>query len=288
MAQNVTIAGVTFSDVPSVESAKSGGGSALFVDPTPTTATAADVASGKYFFNASGTLTAGTASGGGGGAIIPGALRPDAELVQSWTYDKLAVADLGLTLPEYSTSRTNIVNGGTLATVTPDHANYFYLLTSEHLIWPIYTSNARANAKPVYFYRVQTKESCIYPPGTFVAPDGTSNNATRTSGTVSGSDAVYVYYTSSALAHYSTGGVMTASTSDTITESAIKIYTPYFYVQGSTTYFNSAAWAQMTDLRMQYAIRLYRLPRTATTPGFCVTSLAHRAVSVANVLGTLA
>ena len=71
MAQNVTIAGVTFPDVPSVEIAKSGGGSALFVDPSPTTATAADVASGKSFFNAAGTLTAGTASGGGGATVTP-------------------------------------------------------------------------------------------------------------------------------------------------------------------------------------------------------------------------
>lgn len=60
MAQSVTIAGVTFPDVPSVEIAKQGGGTALFVDPSPTTATAADVGSGKTFFDASGALTTGT------------------------------------------------------------------------------------------------------------------------------------------------------------------------------------------------------------------------------------
>lgn len=37
------------------------------IDLTETTATAADVASGKYFFNAAGVKTMGTASGGGGG-----------------------------------------------------------------------------------------------------------------------------------------------------------------------------------------------------------------------------
>jgi len=39
------------------------------IDLTPTTATASDVASGKVFFDKSGTQTTGTASGGGGGGL---------------------------------------------------------------------------------------------------------------------------------------------------------------------------------------------------------------------------
>ena len=70
MAQNVTVAGASYSDVPSVTLPKTGGGTASFTDVTGTTAIAADVASGKYFFTASGTLTLGTASSGGG-AVTP-------------------------------------------------------------------------------------------------------------------------------------------------------------------------------------------------------------------------
>lgn len=66
MAQNVTVAGASYSDVPSVTLPKTGGGTASFTDVTGTTALAADVASGKYFFTASGVLTLGTASSGGG------------------------------------------------------------------------------------------------------------------------------------------------------------------------------------------------------------------------------
>ena len=66
MAQNITLLGASYSDVPSVLLPKTGGGTASFVDVTDTTATASDVASGKYFYTANGTRTEGTGTGGGG------------------------------------------------------------------------------------------------------------------------------------------------------------------------------------------------------------------------------
>lgn len=65
MAQNITIMGASYSAVPAVTLPKTGGGTAQFTDVTDTTAAAADVASGKYFYTAAGTRTQGTASGGG-------------------------------------------------------------------------------------------------------------------------------------------------------------------------------------------------------------------------------
>lgn len=69
MAQNVTIAGRTYSDVPAIDVPKQGGGLATFTDVTGTTAIAEDVRQGKYFFTASGVLTLGTSTGGGSGSI---------------------------------------------------------------------------------------------------------------------------------------------------------------------------------------------------------------------------
>ena len=65
MAQNVTIAGASYSDVPSIQVPKTGSGTATFYDISDTTASAADVAAGKYFYTAAGVKTEGTGSGGG-------------------------------------------------------------------------------------------------------------------------------------------------------------------------------------------------------------------------------
>jgi len=59
MAQNVTVAGASYSDVPSVVLPKTGGGSATFTDTSDTTATVLDVSSGKVIHLADGTLGTG-------------------------------------------------------------------------------------------------------------------------------------------------------------------------------------------------------------------------------------
>ena len=65
MSQNITIMGASYTAVPAVTLPKTGGGTARFDDATVTTATASDVASGKVFLASDGTVTTGTASGGG-------------------------------------------------------------------------------------------------------------------------------------------------------------------------------------------------------------------------------
>ncbi len=66
MAQNITLMGASYQDVPAVLLPKTGGGQARFTDTTPTTAVESDVASGKVFIKADGSQATGTASGGGG------------------------------------------------------------------------------------------------------------------------------------------------------------------------------------------------------------------------------
>ena len=67
MAQNVTVQGASYSDVPAVVLPKTGGGTATFTDTTISTnaAAAGDIASGKLAY-VNGVLLTGTGSGGGG------------------------------------------------------------------------------------------------------------------------------------------------------------------------------------------------------------------------------
>ena len=64
MAQNVTIAGASYTAVPSITVPKTGGGTASFVDTTDADATAADIISGKTAY-VNGVKLTGTGSGGG-------------------------------------------------------------------------------------------------------------------------------------------------------------------------------------------------------------------------------
>lgn len=65
-AVDIALMGATYSDVPGVTLPQDGGGTATFYEISDTTAQQADVASGKYFYSASGVRTAGTGTGGGG------------------------------------------------------------------------------------------------------------------------------------------------------------------------------------------------------------------------------
>lgn len=69
MAQNISLWGANYSAVPGILLPKTGSGQALFTDVSDTTAQAADVAAGKYFYTSAGERTQGTNSGGGGSGL---------------------------------------------------------------------------------------------------------------------------------------------------------------------------------------------------------------------------
>ena len=109
MAQNITLLGASYSAVPAVNLPKTGGGTATFTDVTDTTASASDVASGKYFYTSSGVKTQGTSSGGGGTTMNTQAyLGKDDVVSSSYTATDLTlkVAQTG----KYTVSWTGVRN----------------------------------------------------------------------------------------------------------------------------------------------------------------------------------
>ena len=70
MAQNISWLDADYENVPYLTLPKTGGGTARFDDASVVTAVAADVASGKIFLAADGSITQGAASGGGGSTTL--------------------------------------------------------------------------------------------------------------------------------------------------------------------------------------------------------------------------
>lgn len=137
--KNITIAGATFNAVPSIDVPVSGGGTASFVEISDTTAQAADVASGKYFYDASGVKTEGTASGGGGSGLT-----------------LLATKSLGT----ISTTATSATDTGQTVTVT-EYGPYDLLIVEVSADTQINGRHA-ATISPVYLYNmydISTKQS---------------------------------------------------------------------------------------------------------------------------------
>lgn len=143
MAQDIQIAGATFNAVPSIVVPVAGGGSATFVDPSPTTAAAADVASGKLFFSALGVLTQGTASGGGGGAYswfgenaekVSTVINKTINLKNDTIYDSWTA----------STTATTIKAASSTADYTLSNASgdYDYCFLMKAFCQPVYKSGA--------------------------------------------------------------------------------------------------------------------------------------------------
>ena len=121
--KNISFMGAVYSDVPAVILPDAGGGVARFDDASITTATASDVASGKVFLAADGTITTGTSSGGGGAS--------------SWT----KVAE---TSYQVSTTSTSAV---TVATWKTGHSE---LWTSDKIVYLRVRDTAGKRAD--YFY----------------------------------------------------------------------------------------------------------------------------------------
>ena len=119
MAQNITLMGASYSAVPAVTLPKTGGGTASFTDVTDTTAAASDVASGKYFYTASGVRTEGTASGGGGTSknaqVVQGTTRTNSSTLTAIGAE-LTVSKAGKYDIYYACLRTNTSSSYTWAT----------------------------------------------------------------------------------------------------------------------------------------------------------------------------
>ena len=273
MAQDIQIAGATFNAVPSIVVPVAGGGSATFVDPSPTTAAAADVASGKLFFSALGVLTPGTASGGGGGQYAW--LGSGAEKVATAINRAINLKnDTGYDSWSASTTATTLIAASTNPdyTLSADFNSYDYCFVTRGFIEPVYVSGTPATYRTHRVAQYYVTMCYGYPSNSAIAQvqaDETGNSSNATTSTN-----LYIQY------YYNNAGKLTArsatqcgplymSTYPTISSgtlsngsASVTYKLPAFYAKCDNSRFTTTRKGQVDSANTNYYLTLdiYRVP----------------------------
>ena len=262
MAKNITLMGASYSDVPAVVLPQTGGGTARFDDASVTTATASDVAEGKVFLSADGTITTGSSSGGGGIQRI--VIRPDAELWQSWTYDKYIVADEGVAIPAYTTSAQTLKASEQLAEITADVEHYRYFTALRTLAYPEYSTSNTGRGRFEWSSMVGAYEF-IFTPMAELHPlvPGDYRIATNSAAVQGGVSYRGLYFSSvDGLSIYATStyGIWTPNAAPAYVGGKMRVNSPSFIMRGQPNILDQPFWEAITDIRFQYVIELWRVP----------------------------
>lgn len=211
---------------------------------------------GYYPANASKTIS-----------LKPIVLRPDAQLVQTYTFDQMAVDDLKLTIPAYTTTAQSLKSTSNLSpTVTIDPATETFFVVEKFLTIPEYSITTKAKGRQEYTYCVYFYELARVPANTVYSIDrtGSVTSAANIIATMSTYRELY-WSTASALTLYGTNayGCYQTPTAPTISGTTLTIKAPVLGVRGSTSYFTSTFMNALTDIRYQYIIDVYKAPKEA-------------------------
>ena len=283
MSQNITLLGASYSDVPAVTLPKTGGGTARFTDTTVTTAVESDVASGKTFIKADGSIATGTSSGGGGGSITQDqdgylVLSPNggggggggdtwawyginAELLKSES-DTIALEDTDYATWTPSTSSSVIYTLPSSGNITTDFSTYDYTATLEFVFNPVYetgTTLQNAVLRNVY----AGKQDRGSTPSSYSQLENGSGFTNQTSDTCGYNMCIYVNSSGTPYIGQSNAAVYCN------TFSAANSGTSYFYIQPkvyavcSSSYFSTtmAAAIDQENSTFSYRYCIYRIPK---------------------------
>ena len=228
---------------------------------------------------------------GGGGAIKLGVIRPDAELVQKWTYDKWLVADERITLPSYSTTSQTLMATENIATYDGDPLTYRYFITERCLTTPVYNITTLAKGREEYIYSVYGAEWVYQPQGELRTLDGTKTYGQYSQMTTIGAFTREVLWNSAtALNVYTSPAYCLAQNIQAPTISSnktITIKSPTVTIRGHTTYLTQTFFEAITDARLQYVIELWRVPIDTVLGWITGSQMRSLYEDIANNGGTL-
>lgn len=267
MAQQVVIAGALFNDVPSISVPDSNSVYHPFVDPSVTTAAASDVAQGKQFIAADGTLTQGTASGGGGDPWSWMGKNP--VKVQTYTTEHKKFSETDFATWTWTTKNTTIINAQNYSpTVTLD-TNYDYLQLVKFYVHYDY-----GNWSPVYamkeFAFIGVFQEFRAPATVQDAQDETKNSWVNNS--LANIYRAYSYGSNGSLnfGPPAQGFYISSLSSPSFFSNVATFKTPIFYARGSTAYFSQTAFSNL-DMDNSYydlACEVWRVDSETSDSGY--------------------
>ena len=195
-----------------------------------------------------------------------GVLRPDAELVKTYSFDKMAVADMNLTIPAYTTNVSTLKASEDLSdTYTVDYENYNYFILERALTIPTYSVSTIGKGRVEYHVNGTLYELTEIPANSFQAIINTTKlNSIATMMSQAGYFYRLIYWSNgSTLAAQSTTayGTYQAATAPTVSNGVITMKTPTLGIRGHTTYFTNTYFNKVTDIRVQYVLEIYRSPK---------------------------
>lgn len=197
-----------------------------------------------------------------------GVMRPDAELVETWSYDKLWLAEEGGTLPEYSTSAVTLKASEVLPM---EHVweidDYKYFVTARTLVIPFYSVDTIARGR-VEWSEVNGAWELVYPDsGAFHAlVDPSKSYLSRALGWVaSGGTVSRMPYFSNAqgtMSVYSANsyGIWCTAQAPTYASGELRINSPNFTLRCQANVFDQPFYEALEDIRFQWIIELWRAP----------------------------
>ncbi len=208
---------------------------------------------------------------GSGGPVIMGVLRPDAELAYKLEYDALVVEDLGYSIPAYSTSKNTVVSNKEVGDrVYFDFDNYDYVVVERALAIPIYDTDTAMAGREEYTALDAISQIVHTNAGLYAAISDPTKGYNYESNAQSN-------LTNTASVYWASGSTVSELDNPTVgiylnyhapsanyTYGYIIARRPSLILCGNTTYLTQAAWEHLTDIRYQYVIEFYRIPKSDT------------------------
>ena len=200
--------------------------------------------------------------------LTMGTIRPDAELVKTFSYDKYIVADEEITIPAYTTTQTTLKATEALQeTYTVSYTDYNWYILLRTLTIPEYSVTSKAKGRQEYHFSSTMYEVVEVEANTINTLLDPTVKVTSRTASMPAMGAFYrlVYWTKGTEATaYSTGayGAHQNIVAPALSSGVITFNTPDFRIRGHTTYFTNTYFNALTDIRYQWVIKVYRAPKS--------------------------